>query len=364
MRRQSKVDMSNDNMPGPADCARPAALRDTRIKAVAWLCDRVAADGTPVASEIGNSWWRAPWALCVGGAPDVAAAMLGWIERNALTDQGDLRDGPFGGGQPGSSVYLLSPIAIAAALLARYDLAEAVMDRLETYQDPVTGGAYNSADFRQEPLQDLLKTAQLGISALVTGRTAAADGVCSWLKQLYAKQPELPTKLYTGLRNGELVTTFGAKEAFVRVVDFSAPKQAYFNPGIAAAFLAGYSQKTGDVDALTLGERYLALNESGTTDQFDDRSSVQICKFGWGVAAMHTASPTLNRLHWLNKMADWFVSRQESDGSWAPSSFMTPRPGMLDYFWKTAEHLMEVSYIESALLQARHRMPQRNVVQR
>ncbi|MEE1799502.1 hypothetical protein PUR57_12600 [Streptomyces sp. JV176] len=327
-------------------------VRRAREKAVSWLSERVADDGRPEGAETANAWWRAPWALSVGGADDVAAAMLGWIERNALTDDGDLRPEPYGGGLPRCPVYQLSPIAIGAWLLGRYSTATIIMDKLQQWTDPVHGGAWDFVDHDADPLQDSLRTGQLGISALVTGRTSMADGVRHWFGALWDAQPEAG-RLYTGMRNGKLVTEFSPEETFTRVVDYRAPKQTYFHSGIAGAFLAGYAGQASDPAAIELGLQYLRLNETGTKEQFEDTTSVQICKYGWGAAAMHAAAPDSGQLPWVLRMADWFVTRQRHDGTWAPSSFMVPEPGLLDYYWKTAEHLMELAYIEHALISTR-----------
>ncbi|MGN7201384.1 hypothetical protein [Arthrobacter sp. SAFR-044] len=323
-------------------------LTESRDRGVRWLTERVGADGAPEGADRANAWWRAPWALAVGGAPDVASAMLGWIERTALTSDGDLREGPASAPAPGSPVYHLSPIAIAAWLLGRYDTAEAVNTAMARYQDPDSGGVYEYATF-DDPLQDMLKTAQLGVSALVTRDRNTADGVYSWLQETYALQQELPTRLYTSRRHGTLVTAFEPNEAFGRVVDFTAERQAYFQPGIAAAFLAGYSQQTGLRSPMDLAHSYLALNLNGTEQQFNDASSVQICKFGWGAAVAQAVSPNPDTLASVVKMAAWFMRNQRPDGSWAPSSFVRPEPTLLDLYWKTAEHVMEVSYILNTL---------------
>lgn len=327
-----------------------ARIRDAREKGVHWLRDRVGSNGCPEGAEIANSWWRAPWALCIGGAPDVAAAMIGWAEREALTDDGDFREGPYGGPAGGSPVYHLSPIAIAAWLLGRYDTATAVNTTLARFQNPATGGAYGARDFAVDPTEENLKTAQLGISALVTGNRQMADGVHRWLRHTYEEQPDLPHRLFTTRRGSSVVTDFSESEAFSRVVVFQASRQAYFQPGIAAAFLAGYAGQTGDMSALTLGRQYLRLTEGGTQQQYNDESSVQICKFGWGAASMLTVDPAGGHLPWTVRMGEWFVRRQRPDGAWAPSSFMTADPSMLDLYWKTAEHVMELAYIELALI--------------
>jgi hypothetical protein len=341
----------------PATAAWPTELtpgllsriRDARARGVAWLRDRIGNDGRPEGADVANCWWRAPWALCVGGAPDAAAAMIGWAEREALGDDGDFRPGPYGVAGGGSPVYHLSPLAIASWLLARYDTAAAVNGALARFRNPETGGAYELRDFGADPLEDNLKTAQLGISALVTGDREVSDGVYQWLGRNYAEQPDLPARLFTSRRAGAVVTDFPVSQAFIRVIDFQAPRQAYFHPGIAGAFLAGYAQQTGNTGALELGRQYLALTSGGTEEQYDDTGSVQICKFGWGAAAMLNADPDGGHLPWAVRMGEWFVRRQRPDGAWAPSSFMTPEPGILDLYWKTAEHVMELSYIEQAL---------------
>lgn len=325
-----------------------------RRKAVDWLTARVDDSGRPAGADTANFWWRAPWALAVAGAPDVAAAMVGWAEREALQDDGDFRPGPFRAGIDGSPIYHLSPLAIAAWLLAHYDTARVLNDHMRTYQDPDTGGIHENrhdepVDLRQ---QGNLKTAQFGVSSLVTGDRESATGVARWLRTTYDLQPDLPRRFYP-IRNGhDLVTDIPAGREREYVLDFQAPRQLYFHPGIAAAFLAGWTQQTGDTEARALGRNYLALSTNATSEQFTDTASVQICKYGWGAAAMLDADPAGEHLPAVITMATWFCDRQRQDGSWAPSSFMLPNPGLLDLYWKTAEHTMELAYIEHALINA------------
>jgi hypothetical protein len=88
---------------------------------------------------------------------------------------------------------------------------------------------------------------------------------------------------------------------------------------------------------------------AGMQQQYDDQGSVQICKFGWGAAAMLAADLDGGYLPRVVRMGEWFARRLRRDGSWAPSAFMTPYPGLLDLYWKTDEHVMELSYDEQAL---------------
>jgi hypothetical protein len=324
-----------------------ARLSTARRMGTQWIVNHVGPGGKPTGADERNCWWRVPWALIQAGEFDVAAAVLSWAERTAITAEGDLKPGAYGGSGPRTTVYYLSPIAIAAWLLARYGLADRVMGRIEEYQDPYGRGIPdNRAPGSPE---DMLKTTQAGISALITGRRQLADDVYAWLVKLYRGQPELPRRLYTSMNAGRVVTTFPASKAFDFVVDFQKSRQAFFAPGIAAAFLAGYAGHASRPDAIQLGRSFLRLNIEGTEQQFDDPESVQICKFGWGAAAMLTADPQGGHLEAVIRMAEWFMDRQESTGSWVPSSFMVREPMDVDRLWKTAEHLMELSMIEVAL---------------
>jgi hypothetical protein len=173
--------------------------------------------------------------------------------------------------------------------------------------------------------------------------------VADWLVRTYHDQPELPGRYYSSRRHGALVTDFPEKDSFSRVLDFDKTHQPYFQPGIAAAFLAGHHQQTGSDTSLEVARGFLDITMSGGDLQFDDPTTVQICKFGWGAAIVYSATSDPALRPWVSRMGDWFVSRQKLDGSWAPSAYATPQPGHLDYYWKTAEHVMELSYIVMSL---------------
>lgn len=343
--------MPASSQPWPTTCTAEdlERFRTALDRGVTWLSDQVAGDGEPAGADIANSWWRAPWALVVGGAPDVAAQMMGWVEREALSENGSLRPGVYDAPATTSPVYHLSPLAIAAWLLGRYDTANSIMNAMAEFTDPETGGVYEFRSPGADPVQDTLKTAQLGVSALVTGHRDVADGVADWLIRTYEDQPQLPQRYFSSRRDGALVTSFEDKDAFSRVLDFSRPHQPYFHPGIAAAFLSGHYQQTGNKQSLQRALDYLDITIGGGDLQFDDPSSVQICKFGWGAAVTYAATSQADLRPWVVRMGEWFVRRQKPDGSWAPATFMAPDPGLLDHYWKTAEHVMELGYIVASL---------------
>jgi hypothetical protein len=315
-----------------------------------WLTTRIADGGAPAGSDTRNSWWRVPWALALAGRRDAGLAMLSWVEREALDDDFDLREGPSRGAMPMSPVYQLSHLAIGAHLLNRYDLADALARRVLDFQDARDGGILTYRDGRDRS-QDLLLTTQLGIMATVMGRPVLADDVYRWIERLWRAQPALNRlRLYSRWDENGLVTTFPAAERWMHLVDFAQPREAFYHPGAAAAFLADRAMAIGDRASLTMAREMMALNIAGTPEQFTDIASVQICKFGWGAAELLLAEPDGGWLAHAVQMAQWFIDRQDADGGWPPATFQLAGPVTdLDRMWKTAEHLMEACLLQGAI---------------
>jgi hypothetical protein len=330
-------------------------LRQARDRGVLWLMRRIGEDGTPAAADQGAGWGRVPWALALSGETAAAAAVLGWAERNALDADGGFREGPARGNGV-MLAYPLSHLAIGAWLTERYDMALAIMRKLASLQFPATGGIGSGyVGPGGAEIQDLLLTAQVGIAALVTGQDALIDSVHRWVRSLYADQPSLPDRLYSMREGPTLLTAPPAAIAWLGAIDFRLPRQSFYNPGIAAAFLAGVAMRRGDTGARDLGAQFLELNIRGTPSQFDDREAVQICKFGWGASTMLLADPGGPWLKHVMRMADWFIACQDEDGGWSPSRFLIAQPGEVVRMMKTAEHVMELNTMLAALGTARGR---------
>jgi hypothetical protein len=327
-----------------------AALEQTICRSADWLVARIADDGAPQGCDSRNSWWRVPWALALAGRRDAGLALLSWVEREALDGDADLREGPSRGTIPSSPVYQLSHLAIGAQLLNRYDLADALARRVLHFQDGEAGGILTYRDGRDRS-QDLLLTTQLGIMGLVMGRRGMVEDSYQWIERLWRAQPAVDQMLlYSRWDRNGLVTSFAEAERWMHVVDFTQPRQAYYHPGAAAAFLADRAMAVGDRSSLAMAREMMALNISGTQEQFTDLTSVQICKFGWGAAELLLAEPDGGWLPHALRMARWFIDRQSPDGSWPPATFQLSGPMTdLDRMWKTAEHLMESCLLHGAI---------------
>jgi hypothetical protein len=327
-------------------------LREVRRKGIAWLLGHIGNDGEPAAWRNHNGYYRLPWTLAVAGEREAAARVLTWIERNALTADGDLRPGvpqhPF---VSAAATYPLAIIAHGAWMLERYDTSLAIMRRLRTsFQDPESGGAYmERPEARKTGQQLLYPTAQLGLTAMATGQADMAAGVYRWFQRLLDAQPELPDRLFTMWDANGLITGYTDESAFVMVTDFRLARQAFYNPGISASFLSRYHMYTGEPRAKELATMMLGLVAHGTPEQFNFAESMQICKFGWGSALAAEIDPDGGHIDNVVRMARWYYESQAADGSWYPSPFLVPEPSAADAMEKTAEHTLWVVTMLSAL---------------
>jgi hypothetical protein len=324
-------------------------LRQVSQKAAGWLTDRVEA-GVPAYSDERNSWWRVPWALTLAGERSVAAGVLAWAESEALTGEGDLKPGPYGGSDERTPVYQLTHLALAAHLLDRFDLSARIYQRVLTYWNHDEGGAYTYHD-RRDGQVDWLLTAQVGLVAVAIGDTAVRDQAYAWYRQMRDWQPALDDLVLVTGRDANGLRTAPATGVFnLDRVDFTKPKELYFQPGAAAAFLAEYSAQSGDRDAIALARGLMTLNVEGTVEQITDPESVHACKFPWGAAELSMLDGEFDWIPYLVLFAEWFADRQEDSGAWLPSAFTLTKPATdADRMWKTAEHLMEVQKISAGL---------------
>lgn len=345
-----QLDQVNTTDPLALATDRARAARDRGLR---WLLGHIEANGKPAGSEERNGWGRVPWALALSGEPDTGAAVLRWAAQSQIDDGGDFAAGPARGSTGINPSYLLSHFVIGAWLLGDFALANKTMGGVRALRNPSTGGLPFMArgDVR---FDDLLCTAQAGLSAVFAGAGDVADSAYQWILNLVDQQPELANgRLYTLCVGDKLLTEFDKKMSFIALVDFSKAKQAYYYPGMTAAFLTAYAGARGIDEPLEIANRLLQMNIEGSDVQYTDRASVQICKFGWGAAAMRLAGHQGDWIPHVCRMAHWFADWQNEDGSWSPSSFLVKAPGVVDNMIKTAEHVMELNVMLEALGGAR-----------
>jgi hypothetical protein len=329
-----------------------ANAQKTRDRGLDWMLERVDGRGSVVGGHPGHAYDRVPWTLTVAGHRRPATSVLEWMEAEVLGADGDYRPGPPRERYAETySAYLLPMVVIASVSLGRYDLANRVFQRItSSYIDKTSGGCLvGRSESRLANTCELFPSSQFGLAALALGRSSEAERTFEFHRSLYLAQTNLPDRLYTSWETVGLVTDFPDEEAFGRVTDFTERRQAFYNPGIAAAFLAQYAMFADSSDALDLADKFLRLTFSGGSQQFEFAESVQVCKYGWGAAAIVIAGATDPWADEVIRMSQWFADCQLDDGRWQNSRFLTPDPTDADDMVITAEFVLIMDFILGAL---------------
>lgn len=326
-------------------------LDDAVQAATHWLLSQLG-DGIPDTSV--PHTYRVPFALTLVGRRSDAARVLSWMEREVLDSDGDLRPGPMRTAfSTRWSSYPLAILAQGAWHLERFATAASIVRTLAGFQDATHGGAYaERPELRTTGRQDLFPTAQLGITGLTVGDDALADGAYQWLATLFEVEPDLPSRLFTATDGARLMADPEdvAADRFGLCTEFHSPRQAFYNPGIAAAFLARYSARWNSAEAHQLADAYLALTIGGSDLQFDHTDSVQVCKFAWGAAALLDLDPDPRYREHVERMVRWFLDAQHADGHWQNSPFLlADGPTVGSSIEVTAEFIQHLVVVATAL---------------
>ncbi|MGW4240722.1 hypothetical protein ACWEJP_28600 [Streptomyces sp. NPDC004749] len=244
------------------------------------------------------------------------------MEREALTESGSLRPGVHDAPAATSPVYHLSPLAIAAWLLGRYDTANSIMKAMAEFTDPETGGVYEFRSPRADPVQDTLKTAQLG---MCHGATTAADATVPW-----SPLSRRRTRSAASSTSAARASPASSRES---------------RPPFSPVTTSRRETSSPSGERWTTSTSPSAVVTSSSTTVLGADLQVRL----GGAAVTYAAASQADLRPWVARMGEWFARRQKPDGSWAPATFVAPHPGPLDHYWKTAEHVMELSYIVASL---------------
>jgi hypothetical protein len=330
---------------------RLAAYAAARRRAVDFLVAHMNADGSVGPFEEFVFYYRVPWALALAGETSAAMRSLEWIARHMLDSEGALRGSasPDAGRGRTTNTYPETIFAFGAHLLRRFDLAQRAMRWAFRSQDPETGGVFLDGE-RTGPddPQLLFLTAQLGMSALLTGHMAAAEAAGRWMEWMWRAQPELPARLFTvRSRTGGLVTQIPPEaDRRLYVNNSQAEHEYHYNGGIAAAFLAQLYLRTSDTGWLDLAQRYQRFSMDSTPDQFQTR---QVCKSAWGAGLLAIITGAPEYRDWTARLGDWFVEVQEDDGSYVNSQYLNPNPTLGERIEITAEFTVHLDTVLAAL---------------
>jgi len=290
-----------------------------RDRGIAWLLKQQDTDGS-IAKHLGiGCYYRAPWAFAVTGYDKAALRLVEWIRNHMFAANGDfVGDFSRGGYEKNYYAYPNANLIYGAHILRQFDLSYGGMRFMLTLQDAENGGFFNRCDeMGPTGKQEIWNTCQAGLTCLVTGHLSAAQKVGAFLKKMWEAQPEPETKLYRMFTPTQgLITDLSSLpvgEVGEYVVDATGRRQAYFVPGIAAAFLARLYMATGLDEHLALAESYIQFAMRCSDDQF---MRPQVGKVGWGASLLYEITKKYEYRDLAFRVGDYLLDNQFPEGYW------------------------------------------------
>jgi hypothetical protein len=292
------------------------SYRSARNRGRDFLLGQLNQDGSCGDPEQGVShYYKVPLALVVCGEGSGAGRLLHWVRQHGLQANGDL------GPRPPSAhgyhhSYYNAWLTVGAHRQGQFDLSQRGADYLLTTWDRESGGFYSSATERSpDTAQDIWVTCGAGLAVLYAGRVEAACGVGRWLMNVRESQPDFPAQLFTvWSRSAGLHTSYPSdKVTRYRFAPAEPSKQLFFQPGIAAGFLAQLYKATGDATWLHLAEDYLGQALIACDHHF---TNYQCGKVGWAGAVLYQLTGKHQWRALASRVGDWLVGMQDSSGAW------------------------------------------------
>ena len=291
-------------------------FRAARDRGGAYLLDQLHPDGSFGDPELGVfDYYKVPAAFLVCGESSAASRLCAWIRSSGITADGDFAPRPEGV-HDYAYTYFNYWVIIGAHRLGQFDLSQNGMDFLMDFRDPESGGFYSSPTERDaETLQDLWVVSGCGQAALYTGRTDVARGVGRWMKTLMLGQPNYPKQLFGVYSRAKgVITEPEPDDQFRYVLNQDAQRdEPFYNPGIAAGFLARLYKATGEEEWLDLARAYMDFTDGASDYLF---RLLRAGKVGWAASVLYTLTGEPKYRDTAIRVGDNLIAVQSENGAW------------------------------------------------
>lgn len=215
-------------------------------------------------------------------------------------------------------LYSNAWLTIGSHLLGRFEISYPTVEFILRYQTSAGGFFANRDQIGEDGPQDMLSTALCGLTCLYLGELDAAKKAAAFVHFLVESQPEPEKRIYlNGSPRGRLLTEFPAEKSYDYIIDKQQPRQPYFAPGGAAAFLSKLYGITKDSSYLETAKRVYAMALSPQQDMpegmFDYPTSGKI---GWGTAMIFQATGDTKYRQVAERVAGYLLRTQLPNGAW------------------------------------------------
>jgi hypothetical protein len=272
------------------------------------------------------AYYHAPNLLAVTDRAVEAQSMASWLADNALTDDGDFRYQNKKGEiiQPTMQWnYINGWLTWGLARIGRFDVSEPAARFLERFQDPSTGGFLTQADPADnfapvEGAVDLGSTCAASLGMIYSGRWVAATKAGEFLLRVLKTQGSADSFYCRFHTDASPVTDFAEDQAYVSIVRFEQPKQAYWYFGFAARILALLHRATGRRDFLDGALGYIDVFDRCHEDRWEHWANDKVA---WASAALYQITGERDHLERVGRCFNPIVAAQRDDAVWHWEAF-------------------------------------------
>jgi hypothetical protein len=301
------------------------AYRACTRQVTKWFVSTLERDGT-IRDELDLiAYYHAPNLLAVTDHAIEAQRMASWLAKNALADDGDFRYREKKGDiiQPSMQWnYINGWLVWGLARLGRFDVSEAAARFLERFQD-ASGGFTTAADPEGgfAPVSgavDMGSTCAGALGMIYSGRWRAATRAGEHLLEALQHQRSGESFYCRFRSDGSPITEFPEEQAYVSVVRFDQPKQAYWYFGFAARVLALLHRATGREDFLDGALGYIAVFDRCHEDRWEHWANDKVA---WASAALYQITGETVHAERVARCFDPIVAAQRDDAVWHWETF-------------------------------------------
>lgn len=291
-----------------------------------WFVSTLEPDGTIRAESDLIAYYHAPNLLAAVDRASEAQKMASWLAANALADDGDFRYQDKKGDiiQPTMQWnYINGWLTWGVARLGRFDVSEPAARFLERFQDERTGGFVTAADpdAGYAPVAgavDMGSTCAATLGMIYTGRWDAAARAGNFLLDVLASEKDAPSFHCRFGSDGSPITDFPDEQAYVSIVRFEEPKQAYWYFGFAARILALLHRATGEARYLDGALAYIGVFDRCHEDRWVHWANDKVA---WASAALYQITGDVAHVERVARCFDPIVAAQRDDAVWHWDAF-------------------------------------------
>lgn len=302
------------------------AYRACSRRVTEWFVSTLETDGTIRDEPDLIAYYHAPNLLAACDRAVEAQRMASWLATNALADDGDFRYQNKKGDiiQPTMQWnYINGWLVWGLARIGRFDVSEPAARFLERFQDESTGGflteANPDAGFSPVPgAVDLGSTCAASLGMIYSGRWSAAERAGEFLLRVLETQGRGESFHCRFHSDGTPITDFRADHAYVSVVRFEEPKQAYWYFGFAARILALLHRATGKAKYLEGALGYIDVFDRCHEDRWEHWANDKVA---WASAALYQITGEGSHLERVGRCFNPIVAAQRDDAVWHWEAF-------------------------------------------